>query len=125
MVFELPLGVDAGKDPLGSETTGVSNKEATRLSEKCRATFTDRILLATCNIDQADAGTSMHMTVGYYDFGDISGSDKQMAECLSSKGKWRAISRDSKEWQKAKFEYDRRNLRRAVDRLDKQPADEP
>jgi hypothetical protein len=64
------------------------------------------------------------MIISHYDFASINANDKQMAECLEMKGDWKAVSRDSAEWRKAKLENSRRNLQKAVDKL-QDPSEEP
>ncbi len=46
-------------------------------------------------------------------------------ECLKDKGDWKAVARNSPEWNKAKLDHDRANLRKAVGKLSDMPTDEP
>lgn len=93
-------------------------KDAKRIDESCSETFADRQVLATCTIaSDVDGGGSAKLVSSFYDFADVGLNDKQMAECLEIKGRWKAIPRDSKEWHKAKLEHDRKRLGKAVDKL--------
>jgi hypothetical protein len=116
-------------------------KTATPVPMNCVATLKDRVVLATCSIEVAvpvpDAEkvakaakaapgstafpqlTSLPITLSvsarYYNFGTVGLSDKPMTECLSMKGSWSAVGRDSREWARARLDHDSRKLRRAVE----------
>lgn len=105
-------------------TVKAMSKDATKLSKTCDEQFADRTVLASCTMKQkgkTDAGTSASATVtaNFYNFEDVGKDDSQMKDCLKGGGDWKAVSRDSVEWKKAKLEHSRKGLEKASERLNK------
>jgi hypothetical protein len=94
----------------------------TSIPKPCAEQFTDRTALASCSVSStatAKTGEAYAVTVRttFYDVADVGNSDAKMAECLESKGEWKALPKDSPEFRKARLEHSRKRLEKAVDGL--------
>ena len=127
--MDLEPPADAGADwkPPDNPTDTVRksmSKELTPIQDPCGVAFADRTVLATCShAHKGDAGSG-EVNTSFYGYDDIGLSDEQMADCLKGKGRWNALARDSLEFRKAKLDYDSRNLRKAVGKLNAAAAQE-
>jgi hypothetical protein len=108
-------------------------KGVTTLTKPCREQFSDRTALASCTIDgtdvvkakikkegkTTDSGGIASLTVRtrFYDYQDLQ-TDHELKDCLKEGGEWKAVSKDSDEWKRARLEHDKNQLRQAVKTLE-------
>ena len=99
----------------------------TRLNKSCGDQFSDRTALAVCVISNAhdpdaDGGSAntnvrVEMTDAYFDYQAVVEDDAYMKQCLDMGGDWKALSRDSDEFRRAKLEHDTANLRKLTGKI--------
>lgn len=127
LLIDLEPPADAGadwkpkEDPIVAAKKGM--KGATKIQQSCAEAFADRPVLASCAYGGKGDGGAVNATAHFYNFADVGLKDEQMADCLKGDGRWKAIARDSAEWRKAKLDYDRKRLRKAVDKLNDEAAE--
>ena len=107
-----PPGSPPGWKPKDDVLGGLMKvmKDATRIPKPCAEQYPDRTVLATCETSARSKRTDgsegqIQIAAHYYDFAKIGLSDAYSALCASKQGKWKPISRDSAEWQKAKTDH--------------------
>jgi hypothetical protein len=93
------------------------DKSLTGIPKTCGEQFPDRTSLASCVLRAEEPRGSMRLVSQHYAFEDVGLTDAAMKECLSEKGDWSAIPRDSHAWRAAKLEHDQRRLRKITDKL--------
>lgn len=118
-------------DPIAKLATTPFLKKTTKLSKPCGEQFGDRTVLASCTLvdkgERHDGGNPrlvVTFTSNFYNYEDVGPTDEHMKDCLQNGGDWKALSRDSAEWKKAKLEHSRKGLQKAVDRLQKQAGED-
>lgn len=113
-------GVDMKKE--GEALVGIVNalsmqKKAsgTKLTGVCGEQFKDRHPFGVCLWDQrADETTFFKARRASFAFDDVFLSDAGMKNCIGSRGRWSAVSRDSDEYTQAKLQHDLGGLQREL-----------
>jgi hypothetical protein len=101
-----------------AKVSSFANGDAgTALSKTCAEQFKDRKPLASCDVVRKKDGA--RVVASYYDFGAVGLDDIEMQECIKAGGDWKAVSKTSSEWLRAKHEHNGRNLHKAREDLRK------
>lgn len=98
-------------EELGKLDPGAKDAKILKLSKPCTESFADRVELAGCTFEKTKDGATVKMRSHIYAFDVAFQTDANMRECLEMKGEWKAISRTSAEYNRAKLEADSARLR--------------
>lgn len=119
--LDVTVSVQPGHEPDGGVGAFVSNMESQilsgddirRITRPCTQQFSDRTEWASCTLPVDRGGVLVSFTERYLDFGRAFGDDHFMQECIGREGgDWRAVSRDTPEWQRANREHQLESLQR-------------
>lgn len=99
---------------LGESAITKEKGKAIRITKSCAESFSDRVELASCAFEIEKDGAAITMRSHLYDFDLAFGSDVNMHDCMKMKGEWKAISRTSREYDRAKLDAAGARLRDMV-----------
>jgi hypothetical protein len=92
------------------------------LQRPCAQQFRTNPVLATCNTQNRDPWKNglvadVEVIARYYDLDVLTKSDSYMKDCLTGKGDWQAVARDSNEYREAEMARARHDLEKLQKRL--------
>lgn len=105
------------------EAFGMNTKELLQVTGPCADQFQDRTVYGSCAARGGDKPIEISFTENWYRFSDVFSDDAVMKQCLQMGGKWKAVSRDSPEYRRAKLEQNADRLQNNFDDMKKMQAD--
>lgn len=105
----------------GAEPSPKKDESLKELAAPCAESFSSRLAFATCSVSNVSGLKAFEKAESivfyFYKHESVFESDVELKQCLDMKGKWQAISKDSKEYQRWEAEERARRINKLSDRI--------